>query len=147
MYNSRFSFIKLPAFVFGCLMLFASCQPKNSSEFNTWSIYRGDEGSNAYSQLDQINLENVAQLKVAWTYRSGDKSDYNNLECNPIIINNILYGISPRLKTFALDAVTGKQLWILTRLKKTAKMQALAVDLPIGKAGMNKEFLCSRVTN
>ena len=36
-------------------------------------IYRGDEGSNAYSQLDQINTENVKQLKVAWTYRTGDK--------------------------------------------------------------------------
>lgn len=140
MYNSRFSFIKSPAFVFGCLMLFASCQPKNSSEFNTWSIYRGDEGSNAYSQLDQITPENVAQLKVAWTYRSGDKSDYNNLECNPIIINNILYGISPRLKTFALDAATGKQLWVFNPFEKNSKDAGVGRGLTYWKSGSEQRI-------
>jgi quinoprotein glucose dehydrogenase len=58
---------------------------------------------------------------VAWTYRTGDKSDVFNLECNPIIINDILYGISPKLKTFALDAKTGKQLWIFDPFDKNSK--------------------------
>ena len=54
----------------------------------------------------------VKQLEVAWIYRSGDKApDYYSLETNPIIINDILYGISPNLKAFALDARTGKELW------------------------------------
>ena len=89
-----------------------SCRQENKKDYTSWEIYRGDEGSNAYSALDQINTENVKQLKVAWTYRTGDKSDVFNLECNPIIINGILYAVSPNLKAFALDAKTGKQIWV-----------------------------------
>src|SRR6476620_6087762 len=92
-----------------CFLL--SCRQENKKDYTSWEIYRGDEGSNAYSSLDQINTENVKNIKVAWTYRTGDKSDVFNLECNPIVINNILYATSPKLKTFALDAATGKPLW------------------------------------
>jgi quinoprotein glucose dehydrogenase len=98
-----------------------NCQREKRKDYNTWEIYRGDEGSNAYSQLKQINTENVKQLKVAWTYRTGDKSDVFNLECNPIIINDILYAVSPNLKTFALDAKTGKQLWVFNPFDSTSK--------------------------
>jgi quinoprotein glucose dehydrogenase len=98
-----------------------SCQREERKEYNTWGIYRGDEGSNAYSQLKQINTENVKQLKVAWTYRTGDKSDVFNLECNPIIIHDILYAVSPNLKTFALDAKTGKQLWVFNPFDSNSK--------------------------
>lgn len=90
--------------------ILSGCGEKNS-DYTTWKIYRGGEGSNAYSALNEINSGNVAQLKVAWTYRTGDKSDYMSLECSPIIVDDVLYGVSPRLKTFALDAKTGKQLW------------------------------------
>jgi quinoprotein glucose dehydrogenase len=92
-------------------IVFFSCRQRDENNYSTWKYYRGDEGSNAYSSLNQINTANVKNLKVAWAYRTGDKSDVFNLECNPIIINNILYAVSPKLKTFALDAATGKQLW------------------------------------
>ena len=101
--------------VLSCFLM--DCHRENRN-YNTWEIYRGDEGSNAYSKLDQINTGNVNQLKVAWTYRTGDKSDYMSLECSPIIIDDILYGISPRMKTFALDAKTGKQLWVFNPFDK-----------------------------
>ncbi len=101
--------------------LLAGCQQKRSTEFISWNIYRGDEGSNAYSQLDQINTENVKQLKVAWIFQSGDKTDFNSLECSPIIVNAILYGVPPRLKTFALDAKTGKKLWIFNPFPENSK--------------------------
>ena len=109
-----FTFITLSCFLI-------SCQQEKRKDYNTWEIYRGDEGSNAYSQLNQINTENVKQLKVAWTYRTGDKSDVFNLECNPIIINDILYAVSPNLKTFALDAKTGKQLWVFNPFDSNSK--------------------------
>ena len=91
------------------ILFLLSCS--QSPTYTTWSIYRGDEGSNAYSKLKQINISNVSQLKVAWTYRTGDEAEYISLECSPIIVGKVLYGISPRLKTFALDAKTGKQIW------------------------------------
>ena len=79
--------------VLSCFLI--GCQQEKRKAYKDWTIYRGDEGSNAYSQLNQIDTGNVKQLKVAWTYRTGDKSDVFNLECNPIIINGILYGVSP----------------------------------------------------
>jgi len=43
-----------------------------SSPHKSWRAYRGDVGINAYSQLIQINKENVKQLQVALTYRTCD---------------------------------------------------------------------------
>jgi len=94
------------------LFLLPACNQKKEEDYKSWKVYRGDDGSNAYSKLNQINTKNISQLKVAWTYRTGDKSDYFSVECNPIIINDILYGISPKLKTFAINAKTGKELWV-----------------------------------
>ena len=96
--------------VFSCFLI--ACRWGNEEDYKTWKVYRGDEGGNAYSRLTQINTGNVKQLKVAWTYNSGDKSDYFSMESSPIIIHDILFCISPKLKTFALDAKTGKQLWV-----------------------------------
>jgi len=122
-----------PIIVISCFLL--SCQQKTPTEFTSWQIYRGDEGSNAYSQLDQINTENVKQLKVAWIYRTGDSSQYNNLECNPIIINNILYGISPRLKTFAVNAKTGKEIWVFNPFEKNSNNSGVGRGLMYWKGG------------
>jgi quinoprotein glucose dehydrogenase len=104
--------------VLSCFLI--GCKSREAKDYSTWKIYRGDEGSNAYSQLNQINTGNVNQLKVAWTYRTGDIAESFNLECNPIIINDILYGVSPKLKTFALDAKTGKQLWVFDPFGKNS---------------------------
>jgi len=107
--------IVYPAFLSGC-----RTKEKNKS-YTSWQVYRGDDGSNAYSSLDQINTNNVDRLKVAWTYQTGDKSDYFSLECNPIVVSDTLYGISPKLKTFALNAATGKLLWVFDPFAKDSK--------------------------
>jgi len=100
--------------------LFSACHaPKN--DFETWSVYRGDGGTNAYSRLNQINTENVAELATAWTYRTGDATENSSMECNPIIVRDILYGISPKLKTFALNAKTGEPLWIFNPFDENSK--------------------------
>ncbi len=115
--------------------LLVSCKQENTKEFVAWRVYRGDEGSNAYSTLSQINKKNVELLKVAWIYRTGDKSDFISLECSPIIINNILYGISPRLKTFALDAKTGKELWVFDPFERNSKDGGVCRGLNYWKSG------------
>src|SRR5882672_11195820 len=90
------------------VLIFLMACAKRQEENTTWEVYRGDGGSNAYSKLKEINTQNVKQLKTAWVFRTGDQSGNSTLECNPIIVHDILYGISPMLKTFALDAKTGK---------------------------------------
>lgn len=78
-----------------------------------WPAYLGDAGSSQYSSLRQITVDNVGELELAWVYRSGDSDseDRSQIQCNPIIVGGVLYGTSPQLKLFALDAATGKELW------------------------------------
>lgn len=89
----------------------SSCKNK-SNDYQNWGAYRGNDGITAYSGLKQINTDNVNQLQVAWTYRTNDTLGNSSLQCNPLIINGILYGASPRQKIFALDAKTGKNIWL-----------------------------------
>src|ERR1051325_11566460 len=73
-----------------------------------WSTYLGDKSRSHYSTLDQINRSNVTQLKVAWTYETGDKGEY---QANNLIIGGTLFTASPTRKVIALDGAPGKEIW------------------------------------
>lgn len=73
-----------------------------------WPAYLGDKGRSLYSPLQQINRSNVAQLKIAWTYDTGDKGEY---QANNLVIAGVLYTASPTRKVIALEAATGRELW------------------------------------
>jgi quinoprotein glucose dehydrogenase len=62
------------------------------------------------SSLKQINQSNVAQLQIVWSFDAGDGA--GTLETNPIEVNGILYGNTTSHKVFALNAATGKQVWM-----------------------------------
>jgi quinoprotein glucose dehydrogenase len=101
------------------LLLFSaciiSCKKHSSKADNSgWRTYAGSKEGNRYSSNEQITLQNVNRLKVAWTYSSSDKDSANRSQnqCNPIVIDGVLYGTSPKLKLFALNAVTGVQKWL-----------------------------------
>jgi quinoprotein glucose dehydrogenase len=92
-----------------------SCKKHSSkAENDEWRTYAGSKEGNRYSSNRQITPLNVSQLKVAWTYSSNDKDSANRSQnqCNPIMIDGILYGTSPKLKLFALNAATGIQKWL-----------------------------------
>jgi quinoprotein glucose dehydrogenase len=73
-----------------------------------WPVYGGGPENTHYSQLTQIHRGNVKQLQVAWSYDTGEAG---GLQTSPIVVDGVLYGISPAQKIFALDAATGKLLW------------------------------------
>ena len=73
-----------------------------------WKEYLGGPERNHYSPLDQITKENVSQLKIAWEYHTHDSGQ---IQCNPIIVDGVLYGITATTRPFALDAATGKEIW------------------------------------
>ena len=101
----------LPYFLLGIALLnLMSCQTIPSAENYDWPMRKADHESSSYSPLDQINASNVEELELAWEYKTGDSLLYT-IECNPIIINGILYASSPMLNAFALDAETGEELW------------------------------------
>ena len=78
-----------------------------------WSHYLGDAGATHYSSLKRIDTSNVKELKVAWEYHSGDVAENNRsqIQCNPLVIDGVLYGTSPSLRLFAVDAATGVERW------------------------------------
>ena len=95
----------------------SACNKKqdfSESDAKEWPVYLGDKHNSHYSQLDQINSSNIKNLKVAWEYNTGDADTLggSQIQCNPIIVNGILYGTSPKLKVFALEAATGKEIWL-----------------------------------
>jgi len=103
--------------LFVCIIacVIVSCKKHSSSSgYAGWRTYAGSKDGNRYSSNDEITLKNVGRLKVAWTYSSNDKDSANRSQnqCNPIMVDGILYGTSPKLKLFALDAATGEQKWV-----------------------------------
>ena len=73
-----------------------------------WPVYGGQVEGQHYSPLTQINRNNVTQLKVQWTYDTGEEGI---VETNPLVVGRVLYAYTPTEKVIALDAVTGKLLW------------------------------------
>lgn len=109
----------LPLIV-GVLLIVSCSNSEMSMEVGKdWPVYGGNKAGNRYSPLDQINTENVKSLQVAWMYNAVESVDPNNpksqngreIQCQPIVVNGILYGTTPELKLFALNAGTGEQLW------------------------------------
>ncbi|MEX1137180.1 MAG: PQQ-binding-like beta-propeller repeat protein, partial [Balneolales bacterium] len=87
---------------------------QNRTDYKSWEVRGGSSSSIRYSELDQINAENVNQLEVEWVYNTGDTSADGNTEmqANPIIVDGTLYSTSPRLKVIALDAASGEEQWV-----------------------------------
>jgi len=100
----------------GCWVLGAGCWIGaalvwGADSYREWGVYGGGPDSIRYSALDQINRGNVARLQVAWTYDSGDAFQDSEMECNPIVVDGVLYATTPKLRLIALDAATGRLKW------------------------------------
>ncbi len=95
-----------------------------------WPAYQGDPGRNQYSSLRQIHRGNVGRLEVAWVYRAGDADPGNRsqIQCNPLVIDGVLYGTTPRIRAFALDAATGRELWTFDPWGVEGRVDALGVN-------------------
>ena len=78
-----------------------------------WRTHGGDPGHTQHSPLTQIDATNVRRLRVAWTYRTGDArpEGRSQIQCNPIVVDGVLYATSAGLHAFALDAASGRELW------------------------------------
>src|SRR5215475_7916780 len=76
-----------------------------------WSEYLGGPDSAHYSPLKQVNPRNVNKLEVAWNYETGDELSYTFC---PLVVDNIAYVAAKNGALVALDASTGKELWVYT---------------------------------
>ncbi len=91
------------------IFIFSGCSTSTDQKYNTWNEYLGGPDRNHYSTLDQFDTTNVTQLKIAWMY---DSPDSGQMQMSPIMVDSIVYGVTAGLKAFALNAITGKQIWL-----------------------------------
>lgn len=97
--NRRVMIAALAAALLNCAVVFAQ---------NDWASFGQDQGATRFSKLKQINTSNVQKLEKAWTFHTGATNAQN--EMTPVVVNSVMY-ISANNGYFAVDAVTGKQIW------------------------------------
>lgn len=93
---------------------------KKSGAAGEWRHYGGDAGSTKYSPLDQIKKENVADLKVAWTWDSPDLPlqkenralSWFAYEATPLMVGGTLYTSTSLSQVAAINAQTGQTIWV-----------------------------------
>jgi quinoprotein glucose dehydrogenase len=98
------------------LLALGGCFSKNTpspdeERWRDWRVYSGGPESIHYSGLTQIDRSNVKQLQVAWTFDAADASPGSEMECNPVVVNGVLYATTARADVVALDAASGKLRW------------------------------------
>jgi quinoprotein glucose dehydrogenase len=81
-----------------------------------WPHYGGDAGGMRFSALTQIDKRNVARLRIAWEYHTGDVShiddqSWSAFETTPIVVDGTLYFSTPFSRVIALDAERGTEKW------------------------------------
>jgi quinoprotein glucose dehydrogenase len=94
-----------------------------AAQVEEWPTYGNDAGSSRYSPLNEINKENVGELKIAWTYHTGDISDgkgtwngqkvwaRSTFEATPLLIEGTLYVATSFNRIVALNPETGQEKW------------------------------------
>jgi quinoprotein glucose dehydrogenase len=82
-----------------------------------WPFWGGDPGQTHYSALAEINTSNVANLKQAWIWKTGEAElkEYGSrpgmFENTPVMMDGVLYATSPYNKVVAINPETGAELW------------------------------------
>jgi quinoprotein glucose dehydrogenase len=113
----------MPRYILILALLFSCKQASKDHAYDQWPVYNGSRAGLKYSSLLQVDTSNVHRLTVAWQYRTGDADTvgHSQIQCNPIVVNGILYAVSPQLKLLALDAASGKEKWVFDPWAGTGK--------------------------
>src|SRR5215211_1949121 len=88
-----------------CLAAVVATRAQSGSD-KWWTGYGNGADNSRYFTSKQINKSNVNALQVAWTYPFGDTGG------NPIVARGVVYGRGRNGSIVAVDAATGKELWV-----------------------------------
>ncbi len=97
------------ALAVACIAAMATQHGHAQSGRTTWTDYGGGPDNARYFSLNQINKSTLDQLGVAWTYPTNDNVSY---VFNPIVVDNTIYVLARNNSLVALDATTGREIWI-----------------------------------
>jgi alcohol dehydrogenase (cytochrome c) len=81
----------------------------SAKEPQNWMTYSGDYLGRRFSALDQVNTTNVRALTAKWVYQTAATG---KLETSPLVVDGILYATAQDDRAFALDARTGRPIWM-----------------------------------
>jgi alcohol dehydrogenase (cytochrome c) len=84
----------------------------SAKEPQNWLTYSGDYAGHRFSALDQVNTANAHSLVAKWVYQTAGTG---KLETTPLVADGILYGTGQDNRAFALDARTGRPIWLSQR--------------------------------
>ena len=138
-------------YLFGLLLVLTGCTGASNGVHEDWPSYGGNPAGNRYSIVKQIDSSNVRNLRVAWMYNAADSTGAGKrpreIECQPIVVHGILYGTTPELKLFALDAATGKEIWKFDPAAKAQGYNSMNRGLNYWEEGEDKRILYSAGNN
>ena len=88
-----------------------------ASQTDDWPTYGHDTGDQRFSPLTSIDRRNIASLKIAWTFRTGDayQPKHNKataFETTPLYVDGTLFVSTPLGRVFALDPASGQPRWV-----------------------------------
>ncbi len=92
------------------LVAFGALACAAGRDTGNWPVVGGTRDMH-YSPLNQINCKNIRSLQRAWQFDSNDQFEGSEMQCNPLVLDGVLYATTPRLRVVALDAASGKMLW------------------------------------
>src|SRR6185436_20208151 len=104
--NRRFRRYTTTAVLFAAGVAAITTNHAQSSNGKWWPGYGNGADNSRYFESKQINKSNVNQLQVAWNYPNGDTS------FGTIVVRGVIYGRGRSGSLVAVDAKTGKELWI-----------------------------------
>jgi glucose dehydrogenase len=125
----RFTAMAAPLLLAGITALSTSGQMQRE-----WRDYAGGPDSSRFVNTKQITKGNVSQLQAAWSY-AGGQTDFN-----PLVVRGIVYGRGPKNTLVALDAATGKEIWVS---EPVAGFNARGVNYWESKDGKDRRLLFS----
>ena len=101
----------------------------------SWRDFGGGPSTSHFVDLDQINKSNVADLGVAWFY------PYAAAGFNPIVVDDVIYVLGRNNALVALDATSGKEIWIHERLNGITSRGINFWQSPEGKDGQDRRLI------
>ena len=84
----------------------------SAKEPQNWMTYSGSYSGTRFSALDQVSITNARTLVAKWVYQTGATG---KLETTPLVVDGIMYATGQDDRAFALDARTGRPIWMYQR--------------------------------
>lgn len=118
--------------------LVAEVIPSAGNSYSSWQEYGGTPDAAQYSSLRQINRSNVKNLRIAWQYSTGDGAKYS---FNPLMAHDVLYILARNKSIVALEAGTGKELWVHEVNPKTTLITERGINYWESRDGVERRLL------